>query len=164
MYKRNYKTCKNKFNYQKKKNNKAKAKKLNRIATKLFRMMSEATNPVDVNAWKRDNYMSQLKDEKKYLKTANTSNKWTLFNFLIGKTLHLFGLKDDEVLKYVKSLNQSQALKIVILLMKFQKTMDLTILNPLLDMKIPGLTSANFLPMGRQKILNFLNAHIRLHI
>jgi len=145
----------------KKINNKAKSKKLNRIATKYARMLSE--NPIDVNAWKRDRFMSHLKNEQKYTKSANKSDKWTLFNYLIGKVLHLLGLPDTDVENYVKTLTKPIALKIVILLMRFQKSMDFTpLIAPMLELKIPGLKSSHFMPLGRQKILNFLNAHIRL--
>ena len=126
-------------------------------------MLSEevAMKP-DVMAWKRDKFMSQLKDEPKYKKTANSTNKWTLFNYLIGKTLTLLGIQKDEAAKYVKTLSQPRAFKIVVLLMKFQKSMDFTTLAPMVSLKIPGLTAANFLPLGRQKVLNFLTRHIRV--
>ena len=143
---------------------KSKKTKLNKKASRLARMISEHF-PIqrDVNAWKRDAFMSHLKDEPKYKKTANSTNKWTLFNYLIGKTLTYLGIQKEEAAKYVKTLSQPRALKIVILLMQFQKTMDFTtIIGPMLALKIPGLTSANFMPLGRQKVLNFLNAHVRV--
>lgn len=146
-------------NNKKSKSKKSKAKKLNRLANRLTRLMSEHPNPF---AWKEDKFLVQLKDQLKYKYTANTRNKWTLFRYLIGKTLVLLGVDSTVSLKYIQTLSQIQSYKIVILLMKFQKSMDLTQLNPLLDLKIPGLTSANFLPLGRQKVLNFLNSHLRV--
>jgi len=142
---------------------KSKKQKLNKKASKLARMVSEFPMKPDVNAWKRNPFMKNLKDEPKYKKTANTSNKWTLFNYLIGRTLTYLGIQQAEAAKYVKTLSQPRALKIVILLMQFQKTMDFTtIVAPMLKLKIPGLTSANFMPLGRNKVLRFLNAHIRV--
>ena len=141
--------------------NEKKNKKDKKIKKSMMRMVSESLRP-DVNAWKRDKFMSQLKDEPKYKKSANSTNKWTLFNYLIGKTLTYLGIQADEAAKYVKSLSQPKAFKIVVLLMKFQKSMDFNTLAPMVSMKIPGLTSANFLPLGRQKVLNFLTRHIRV--
>lgn len=150
---------------KKKTKKQTKAKKQSRIANKHARLIGEQgqgqLTSIDVNAWKRDKFLSQLKNEKKYLRTANTTNKWTLFNYVIGKTLHLLGLKDDEILKFIKRLTQPIALKLVVMLMRFQKSMNFKDLMPMLNYKIPGLTAANFLPLGRQKVLNFLNAHIR---
>ena len=146
-----------------KKTTKKAKKALNKKASRLARMVSEFPMTKDVNAWKRDKFMSHLKDEPKYKKTANTTNKWTLFNYLIGKTLTYLGIQDAEAAKYVKTLTQPRALKIVILLMQFQKSMDFaTLAPPMLALKIPGLTSANFMPLGRQKVMNFLNAHVRV--
>ena len=117
----------------------------------------------DIFAWKKDRFLRPLKDEPKYKRTANTTNKWTLFQFLVGKTFALMGLEPSAVFKWVTKLRQPQLLKIVVLFMRFQQSMNFDELKPLLDMKNkpPGLNAGTLLPTFKERIMTFLDRHIR---
>ena len=113
--------------------------------------------------WEKDPFLSKLKDEKAYLTTANTTNKWTLLNLVIGKTLNLLGVNKEDVLNYTSKMPKKDAVKIFIILMRFQKYMKFDILNGLLEFKIPGFSESNLFPSSRERILHFLNDHVRVN-
>ena len=135
----------------------AKAKKLNRLASIFARMISEGSAD-----WENDPFLKELKNENKYLLTANNSNKWVLIKMVIGKTIQLLGIENAVVEAFLKGLSKTQELTLFTLIMKFQKTMNFDDLMPLIDYKVKGLTKNNFLPLKRQTVLNFLNEYVKL--
>lgn len=120
-------------------------------------------NKIDLFAWKKDRFLRPLKNEIKYKTTANTSNKWTLFKFLVGKFFATLGLDVTTTYNWVTKLRQPELLKIIVILMRFQQSMNFDDLRPLLDLrnKPPGLNAGTLLPTFRSKVLSLLDRHIR---
>lgn len=142
------------------KNKKSKAKS----KARLNRMASEITSTVETKGldWKNDPFLRELKDEQKYIKTANTEKKWFLIKMIIGKVVSLLGVKTEDVFAGLKLLDDKKKLDAFEIIKKFHKSMDLDDLRPIATKyKWKGLTETKFVPENRTFLLNFLNCHIR---
>ena len=133
-----------------------KSKKMNRLASEMASMITKGFD------WEKDPFLKHLKDEKKYMVSANSKDKWTLIKMVIGKTIQLLGVKDDDVLQGLKQFDDKKKLAAFTTIMKFQKSMDLNDLKPIAtDYTVTGLTEKNFTPDKRTKLLDFLNHYVR---
>ena len=141
-----------------------KNKKTKKVSKKLHRLMTEASSMVNSKGfdWEKDPFLKHLKNQVKYNLTANKKDKWVLIKMVIGKTIQLLGVKDEDALTSLKQFDEKKQLKVFDLIMKFQRTMNLDSLKPLAtDYTTKGLTVKNFIPDKRMKILSFLNMYVR---
>ena len=140
---------------QLRKKNKLSKRKLNRLA-------EEAVNKIENNLdWKKDPFLKELKNEE-HLTTANSTKKFFLINMVIGKTIQLLGIKDEDVLEGLKQLDDKKKIDAFDIIMKFQKSMDMNQLKPIsTKYTFKGLNETNFTPDKRIEILRFLDLHVR---
>merc|ERR1712195_189544 len=109
-------------------------------------MGTEASSMVNSKGfdWEKDPFLKHLKNQVKYNLTANNKDKWVLIKMVIGKTIQLLGVKDEDALQSLKQFDEKKQLKVFDLIMKFQRTMNLDSLKPLAtDYTTKGLTENN---------------------
>ena len=145
------------------KNKKKIAKK---SAKKLNRLLSEAAAMVTGFDWEKDPFLKHLKDQSAYMVTANSTKRYFLIEMVIGKTLQLLKVKDADALVALSHLDEKQKLEAFTIIMKTQKSGDLSDLKPIQKIVnakavVKGLSDGNFVPGNRGPIMKFFNLHIR---
>merc|ERR1711957_287013 len=150
----------------KKKNNKKTTKKhrFNSESQQLNRLASEAATMIMSKKFDRENdpFLKELKNQQKFLTTANSTQKWFLIKCVLGKSLQILGAKDADVHTSIKQFDEKNQLKAWDILLKFQKSMNLDDMKPLVtDWTTKGLSVKSLSPDKRTPLLTFLNLYVR---